>query len=249
MARISNRRSAYLRREDMIKNRGEFRFSPRPRSIEAVRRFTFEGSFDYITDTDWFLETRTESFQFRTEFESGDFARFEYKRFYDFLTEEWEVSDGIFLPIGGYNFQDFSYMYRFGPQRRISGMVDFNHGSFYGGNRKSIGIWGRAEITKQFSVEPRVSQNWVNLTQGDFTTTLVSVRTDYAFSPRAFLGALIQYNASDDYFGSNIRFRWEYRPGSDIYVVYSDGRDTFYGGYPQLENRSLVFKVTRLFRF
>jgi hypothetical protein len=140
-------------------------------------------------------------------------------------------------------------MYRFGPQRQISGMVDFSHGTFYSGTRKSVGIWSRAEITKQFSVSPRVSQNWVNLAEGDFTTTLVRIRADYTFTPRASLGTLIQYNASDNFFGSNIRFRWEYRPGSDIFVVYSDGRDTIGRGYPQLENKSLVFKVTRLFRF
>ena len=50
-------------------------------------------------------------------------------------------------------------------------------------------------------------------------------------------------------FNLNAVYRWEYRPGSDIYVVYSDGRNTSYGGFPQLEDRSLVFKVTRLFRF
>jgi hypothetical protein len=69
------------------------------------------------------------------------------------------------------------------------------------------------------------------------------------FTPRAFLGALIQYNSAADAFTSNIRFRWEYQPGSDIYLVYSDGRTTMYSGFPQLEYRSLVFKVTRLFRF
>ncbi len=68
------------------------------------------------------------------------------------------------------------------------------------------------------------------------------------FSPRSFVGALLQYNTSNNSFSTNVRFRWEYRPGSDIFVVYSDGRDTTLGGFPQLENRSLVVKVTRLFR-
>jgi hypothetical protein len=48
---------------------------------------------------------------------------------------------------------------------------------------------------------------------------------------------------------ANIRFRWEYQPGSDIFVVYSDGRDTLASGFPTLQDRSLVVKFTRLFRF
>ncbi|HSF19370.1 MAG TPA: hypothetical protein VLK65_27850 [Vicinamibacteria bacterium] len=56
---------------------------------------------------------------------------------------------------------------------------------------------------------------------------------------------------------TNVRFRWEYRPGSDIFVVYTDGRDTMdpldaaleRGWYAPLLTRSLVVKLTRLFRF
>lgn len=48
---------------------------------------------------------------------------------------------------------------------------------------------------------------------------------------------------------SNVRFRWEYQPGSDLFIVYSDGRDTRLSGFPALENRSVVAKITRLFRW
>jgi hypothetical protein len=63
-----------------------------------------------------------------------------------------------------------------------------------------------------------------------------------------FAGALIQYNSSTHSFSSNVRFRWEYQPGSDLFVVYSEGRDMF-GDVPRgLLNRGFVVKVTRLFR-
>ena len=48
---------------------------------------------------------------------------------------------------------------------------------------------------------------------------------------------------------TNARFRWEYQPGSELFVVYSDGRNTIGPGFPELDNRSLVVKVTKLFRF
>src|SRR5437867_8142203 len=38
---------------------------------------------------------------------------------------------------------------------------------------------------------------------------------------------------------SNIRFRWEYQPGSDLFFVYSDGRDTLGAGFPRLQNRRI----------
>ena len=36
---------------------------------------------------------------------------------------------------------------------------------------------------------------------------------------------------------------------SELFLVYSDGRDTLTPGYPRLLNRSLALKITRLFRF
>jgi hypothetical protein len=239
----------FLRRDDMRKNYGKLTFSPRPRSIGAIRQFFFEGTFDHITNLAGLLETRVGDFQFQAQFNSGDRLIVGYRNNYEYLDEEFEIYDDTFIPTGGYSFGDWGYRYWFGPQRRISGLVGFDHGSFYSGTRRALTYWGRVELTKQFSLEPMLSFNWVDLVEGEFTTSLLRLRADYMFSPRAFLSGLVQYNSSNDSLTSNIRFRWEYRPGSDIFLVYSDGRDTSFSGMPQLENRSLVFKVTRLFRF
>jgi hypothetical protein len=61
--------------------------------------------------------------------------------------------------------------------------------------------------------------------------------------------ALVQYNSTSASFTTNIRFRWEYSPLSELFVVYSDGRDTLGRGFPGLVNRGLTVKLTRLFRF
>jgi hypothetical protein len=47
---------------------------------------------------------------------------------------------------------------------------------------------------------------------------------------------------------ANVRFRWEYRPGSELFVVFDEGRDTFGARFPTLVNRAFVVKITRLFR-
>ncbi|MGH9336779.1 MAG: hypothetical protein ACRD21_23815 [Vicinamibacteria bacterium] len=39
------------------------------------------------------------------------------------------------------------------------------------------------------------------------------------------------------------------QPGSDLFVVYTDGRDTLTSGFPSLDTQSFVVKFTRLFRF
>ena len=64
-----------------------------------------------------------------------------------------------------------------------------------------------------------------------------------------FVSALVQYSSADRVFSSNFRYRWEYQPGSELFVVYTDERDTRQSGYPDLKNRAFVVKVNKLLRF
>lgn len=48
----------------------------------------------------------------------------------------------------------------------------------------------------------------------------------YTLSPRMFATALVQYSSDSNAMTANARFRWEYRPGSELFVVYNDERDT-----------------------
>lgn len=53
---------------------------------------------------------------------------------------------------------------------------------------------------------------------------LLRARSDYSFSPRMFASTLVQYSSIDRVFGMNLRDRWEYQPGSELFVVYTDER-------------------------
>ena len=107
----------------------------------------------------------------------------------------------------------------------------------------------RIEITPRLSLEPTVSVNFVDLPQASFTATLVRARATYTVTPRMFVNGIAQYNSTTTSMGSNLRLRWEYAPGSELFVVYTDDYDTESG--PQstaLRNRAFVIKVNRLFR-
>jgi len=64
------------------------------------------------------------------------------------------------------------------------------------------------------------------------------------------VSALVQYNSSAGSVSTNARLRWEYTPGSELFIVYNDERDRdAVAGAPGLLNRSFVIKINRLFRF
>jgi len=249
----------FVRRRDMRKSSGSLRFSPRPASIEAIRKFTWEGSFDHITDASGILETREAEGRFGIEFENSDRFQLSYTTTHDFLKLPFPIASGVVVPVGGYDFYNTRVGYNFGAQRRLSGNVMVERGTFYGGTKTTLNLGGggggpfgvgRVELTPQISLEPGLSLNWVDLPQGRFNTTLVTTRTTYTVTPRMFVSALVQYNSSNSALGANLRLRWEYQPGSELFVVYNEERDTLTPRrFPELETRSFVVKFNRLFRF
>ena len=239
----------FVQRRDFQRNYAQVRFSPRPKSIRGVRKVSWEASVDHIADGAGRLETRRVGGEFGMFLDNGDTASISYMGSYEFLEAEFRIAKDIVLPVGGYRFGETVVNYQLGPQRRLTGSLNFTHGPFYSGDRTGIDYQGRVELTPQFSMEPRIGFNWIDLPEGNFSTTLVSTRSTYTFTPRMYVAALIQYNSSASSLGTKLRFRWEYEPGSDLFVVYADGRDTTQLASPALLNRSFVVKYTRLFRF
>ena len=243
----------FLRRSDFRRTFIQSQFSPRPTTIDLVRQFTFGGKIDYIETVAGQLETRNLNASFETEFENSDLFIADVQQSYEFLFDPFDIASGISIPVGGYEFQDYYVAYTMGAQRRLSGRLSLQIGEFFGGDITAVGYTrGRIEITPQFSFEPSVSVNKIELPQGNFTTTLGTTRVTYTFTPRMFFGGLLQYNSSRNSLSTNLRLRWEYQPGSELFVVYNDQRDTHLApgrDFPMLENRAFVVKFTRLFRF
>ena len=240
----------FLRRDDFRRTFTTGQYSPRPRSLRAVRQFTFGGSLDYIENGAGQVETRIAQARFSTEFENSDRIGFDVQDNYEFLVQPFPIASDVTIPGGAYAFQDLFASYSMGTQRRFSGTFSIQRGGFFSGNITAYGYRrGRIEITPQFSFEPSISINRIDLPEGKFTATLVQSRATYTLTPRMFFGGLVQYNSASNSLSTNLRLRWEYQPGSELFVVYTDQRDTSLRGTPFLENRAFVIKLTRLFRF
>ena len=241
----------FIRRDDFDRRFGLFRFSPRPARIDLVRKFTFQGQAAYVVDRAGLLETRKNQGQFGVEFENSDTFTLTYTDSYEFLAQPFPIAPDVTLPTGGYPFQDTEVSFALGPQRKLAGTVSVRRGSFFSGDKTTVGFSrGRLELTPRLSFEPSLSYNRVALPEGRFTTNLVTTRAVYTMTPLMFVSALLQYNSSTHRLGTNVRLRWEYRSGSELFVVYNEERDTLAPTrLPQLENRAFVVKINRLFRF
>jgi hypothetical protein len=186
---------------------------------------------------------------FGVEFQSSDVLTVQVLDNVELLTEPYEVFENIEIPVGRYDTRNLSAKYELGTQHVLSGEITYEYGGFYGGTRQTVGMsQALTEPLPNFFIEPGVSINWVDIPQSRFVEKLLTGRFVYMFDPRTYLSSLVQYNSDGGTVAINARFRWEYRPGSDLFVVYSDGRTTLEKGFPRLQNRALTIKLTRFFR-
>ena len=240
----------FMPRSNFRRNFAEFRYSPRPTNHPYVRRLNSRGNLDYITDNNNVLQSRSALASFRTELHTGDSIAVEHARLFEQLNAPFQISRGVVIPAAGYDFQNTRVAFSAGGQRRLSGTASVEIGSFYGGTRKTNGYTGRIDLTPQVGFEPTISLNWIDLPQGRFSTTIVGGRGVLTLTPRMFATALIQRSTSNNALSTNLRLRWEYQPGSELFVVYFEGRSTLpSAGLDSLQNRGFVVKVNRLFRW
>jgi hypothetical protein len=244
----------FVPRSNIERNQFSARFSPRPKSdfLKQVRRFNFNASYDNIsTASTGAFESRQIEGSFETEFQSGDELSLQVTRNREAVTSEFEVAGGLMVPVGSYRFDEYEARYQMGQQRRFAGSIGFQRGGFYGGTRTQYSYsQGRIEVSSRLSLEPQIRINRLDTPFGKATTRLVSSRINWTLSPRMLVSALSQYNSTTHQVATNVRFRWEYRPGSDLFVVYGDGRDTLSDSrIPAVTTRTFVVKFTRLFRF
>jgi hypothetical protein len=245
----------FVRRRDFRNSALSARFSPRPASIPWLRKMSFQGDVNYFeNDRARYVESRDRSGQISLDLQNGDTFTANATDTFEFLPRSERISGALF-EAGRYTWVDYQVNYRFGPQRPWQGNLGVQWGGFYSGERFSLSLGnGRVEVHPQLSIEPSFEFNWLDLPQqthsGQYNQHVARTRVTYTMTPRAYVSGLVQYSTGSQTVSGNFRLRWEWAPGSELFVVYTEDRNTGALGerWSELSTRALVIKVTRLFR-
>jgi Domain of unknown function (DUF5916)/Carbohydrate family 9 binding domain-like len=224
-------------------------FSPTPRPGKwGIRMLEPMVVISYITDQQNRMVGRTQHFMNGFYMQDGSFINVIYQRNLDVLDVPFVVPQtNVSIPVGSYKFDEATFSYNTNPAKRFYERFSWNPMQFYGGTKQAMTAAIGVRATKSLSSELNFSRNDVKMPWGDFVSHLAILRVDYALSPRATVRSLTQYNSLTHEVTNNLRFNFIYRPGSDIYIVYSDLQQT---GLPQAvfapSDRQLVVKMNYL---
>lgn len=224
-------------------------FSPRP-NWDLVRQMFFELRGSLVTRVDGSLESwRVFTAPINWRLESGNRFEFNVIPQGEGLVEPFEVSDGVLIPPGRYDFLRYRLEASTASTRPLSGGVSWRFGDFFTGSLRQLEMFADWTplplVTFEISTETDVGR----LPEGNFTKNLVQGRIRMNFSPDLELSSFIQYDNDSDVLGSNTRLRWTFRPVGELFVVYNqDVRDTPEGGIA-FDSNELLVKINYEFRF
>jgi hypothetical protein len=217
----------FLERSDCICDYADAVFKTRP-EFAGLRELQFEGFIFHAPDTRHVVQTQEWQTTFRAEFHNGSYTDDDLVDvFAQRLTTPFNIYKNVNIPVGVYNWTRHQLTYGT-PQNRLWTAQFFERfGSYYNGRLNELRVRAayRANERWSFSVGPQWNRFRLPVPGGDFSVVFGAVETDYAFSRFLSLSTIVQVDtANAQAVSANIRLRWNYRPDSDLYVIYTAGQ-------------------------
>ncbi len=163
------------------------------------------------------------------------------------VDEAFELSDGVDVPPGRYRNDHVGWFASTSQARVLSvgsqGMIT----RFYDGSLVSVAATLTAAPSPKVSFSLGYSRSKVDVPNGNFTADISTLRATYSFSTQMSTNVLVQYNSLDRAFSTNVRFNYIHRPGSDLFIVFTENRGDDDRAW-NLSDRGLVMKITYLVR-
>ncbi len=169
------------------------------------------------------------------------------------LEEEFEILDPILVPIGDYQFLSTSTMLQTPMSRHFYTTFMFEGGEYYDGYKWSPSLEPAWVIGASIELGGIYRFDYVDFPDRDQTLTnhIAGLRALYMLNTKVSLSAYVQYNTAIHKVISNIRFRYNPKEGTDLYIVFNEGRNTQLEReiptLPAYDERNITVKFTYTF--
>ena len=222
-----NPQVGFLERTDCLCDFADATFKTRP-SFRGIRELQFEGFIFHAPDTHHVVQTQEWQTTFRAEFHNGSYSDDDIVDvFAQRLTAPFNIYKNINIPVGVYNWTRHQITYGTPQDRRLTAQFFERFGSYYNGRLNELRVRAsyRANERLSLSMGPQWNRFRLPLPDGNFSVVFGALETDYSFSRFLSLSTILQIDtANTQAVSANIRLRWNYRPDSDLYVIYTAGQ-------------------------
>ena len=211
------------------------------------------AGFAFLRNSDRSLESAEVGPEWEFAAKSGAGGSLEAKLLFEDLPVPFVLSPEAVVPAGSYTF------FRVGASQHVSHTELFQlrprveAGTFYDGWQAT------AEVSPIWYVSPHLELsgfyqfNRIRFPDRDqrFDAHLARLRIGTALNTKVSTNAFIQFNSATHTVSANVRFRYNFREGTDFWIVYNEGlntdRDRLTPTLPFTDTRTVLVKYTYTF--
>jgi hypothetical protein len=208
----------FVQQADLDETYGYIDLHPRPET-GPVREYGFKGELTYQNDSKGSFLYRSNYWRAQASFRSGDFILLSFDPQIEHLPVDFQIRPGIIIPTGNYSYQQYSEIFQSDPRRKLSVVQTWYFGEFYNGEKHSVTLgftWGVVETLK---LGLSVEQDWVNLPAGNFVAETIDQEIRWDMTNQMNIQTMTQWDKESEQLSANLRFSWEYQPGSFFYFI------------------------------
>ena len=207
----------------------------------------------YFRNADRSAESREVKPEIELDFRDGSNLLLGTLSSFESVRDPFPISD-VVIPAGEYWFHEATAMLRLPRSDLFRGEFEASAGSFYDGTRVRLLLAPVWVVSKHLELETGYEVNRLDFADRGIATTvqLGRLRVKTALNPRVSMSTFGQYNSATDQTSLNVRFRYHFREGTDLWIVYNEGfynaRDAGLGPrLPLSAGRAVFVKYTHTF--
>lgn len=193
-------------------------------------RRVFPGllAFSTFRNDDGALESAQYAVWVQWETKSGGGGWIEPKVFHENVLTPFSLDRGVEIPAGSYTYADLQLVLSMPSGRRVRANMDVRAGTFFDGTRTQVALTPTWNVSKHLEVGADYQFSRLRFDDRNQGTDihLARVRVRTALDARASGNAFIQYNSVSDRLDVNVRLRYNFAEGTDLWLVYNEGLGT-----------------------
>jgi hypothetical protein len=244
----------FQQRKDYSYYAGSLQYGWIPGASSPLMNHKFELNEEmYYSNPTGDAQTANTELAYKFNFKQGFGGMISILNSYENVEKEFSFSETCSVPAGKYNFTQFVAHLNTSEAKTLSLALDGYAGTFYDGNRLTVGLEPLWNIGSSLQLGLAYEYNYVDFHERNqtFTGNIARFKTLLMFTTQLSINAFVQYNSADNALSTNFRLRYNPREGNDFYIVINEGRSTYRDledpRLPAFNNRSILVKYTYTF--
>jgi hypothetical protein len=203
-----------------------------------------------LRNNDGSVESAFIEHDFDLQWRSGASLGLDLELYYDDLRDPLDFPSESRVPIGSYWYPRFEFDYNMPPGDLLRASVGGGIQKFYDGWRWNVWAGPLWNISRHFGLNAQYGFDYVRFPDRDqgFDSHLLRLRSNFALNTKLSVNAFVQLSNTRHLMAANVRLRYNFREGNDLWIVYSEGwnldLDRVSPTLPRTDSRTVLVKYT-----